>query len=196
LRTDRGRQLGTPNKVTVEARLFCASIVDDPDYLARLRDRALSGQPPALEAMLWHYAKGKPAEHVEVAGGLKLVERLNAARLRFSDARDGHLREELERTPARSTPGKSDSHLATAVAIQSVHERLRRRPGYTECPSFWGQRARCRLLARTILDTVSSNRSAIRSVRTPSQRRGGIRSLGSAAAIGSDAGPRTALFPA
>ncbi len=67
--------------VTVEPRAFCASIVDDPDYQARLRKRALSGQlAPALEAMLWHDAKGKPAEHVEVATGPSLVERLNAAR--------------------------------------------------------------------------------------------------------------------
>jgi hypothetical protein len=62
-----GRQRGTLNTVTVEARAFCAGIVDDPLYQARLRKRALSGQlAPALEAMLWHYAKGKPTEHVEV----------------------------------------------------------------------------------------------------------------------------------
>jgi hypothetical protein len=69
----------------MEARTFCASIVDDPDYQARLRDRALSGElAPALEAMIWHYAKGKPAEHVEVEGGFNLVQRLNAARQRLA----------------------------------------------------------------------------------------------------------------
>jgi hypothetical protein len=88
-----GRQRGTLNKVTVEARAFCASIVDDPDYQARLRKRALSGQlAPALEAMLWHYAKGKPAEHVEVAGGFDLVQRLNAARRRLDAVREADAR--------------------------------------------------------------------------------------------------------
>jgi hypothetical protein len=62
-----GRQRGTPNKVTVEAKAFCACIVDDPHYQARLRKRALSGQlPPAIEAMIWYYAKGKPKEQVSL----------------------------------------------------------------------------------------------------------------------------------
>jgi hypothetical protein len=34
--------------------------------------------------MLWQYAKGKPSEHVKVAGGFDLVQRLNAARQRLA----------------------------------------------------------------------------------------------------------------
>src|SRR5437867_2638617 len=70
-----GRRPGSLNKVTVEAKEFCASIVDDPQYQAKLRARALAGNlPPALEAMIWHYAKGKPKEQVD----LSLTERIDA----------------------------------------------------------------------------------------------------------------------
>lgn len=58
-----GRPKGVPNRATTEARAFCASIVDDPAYQRSLRSRALKGHlAPALEAMLWHYAKGKPKD--------------------------------------------------------------------------------------------------------------------------------------
>ena len=62
-----GRQKGTPNKATREAKEFCSAIVDDPAYQRRLRKRALDGDlPPALEVMLWHYAKGVPKQTVAV----------------------------------------------------------------------------------------------------------------------------------
>lgn len=66
-RGGQGRTKGTPNKVTTEARLAAAAIVDDPEYreklLAAARARTL---PPAVETMLWHYAKGKPKEELDV----------------------------------------------------------------------------------------------------------------------------------
>ena len=64
-----GRRKGTPNRVTAEARQLCATLIDDPMYQAGLRKRLLAGTLPAhLEAMLWHYAKGKPKDHVELTG--------------------------------------------------------------------------------------------------------------------------------
>jgi hypothetical protein len=62
-----GRRPGSKNRVTVEARLAAGAIVDDPAYRARLLARALNGTlPPAIEVMLWAYAKGKPVEEVSV----------------------------------------------------------------------------------------------------------------------------------
>ena len=42
-------------------------MVDDPVYQAHIRRRALAGElAPGIEAMLWHYAKGRPIERQEV----------------------------------------------------------------------------------------------------------------------------------
>lgn len=50
-----------------EARMFALSIVRDPEYRKNLliyaRARML---PPAIEAMLWAYAYGRPVERVDV----------------------------------------------------------------------------------------------------------------------------------
>ena len=68
-----GRRKGTSNKVTAEAKAVCAAIVDDPAYRKKLIARAKAGElAPAIEAMLWHYAYGKPKEQVEHAGGITL----------------------------------------------------------------------------------------------------------------------------
>jgi hypothetical protein len=62
-----GRQKGTPNKVTVEARLAAAALVDDPVYRARLaQDMRARKIAPVIEQMLWYYAKGKPKEGVDL----------------------------------------------------------------------------------------------------------------------------------
>ncbi len=70
----KGRPRGVSNKATVEAKAACAAIVDDPVYrtelMAAARARTL---PPAVETMLWHYAKGKPKEQVEHSGRFELV---------------------------------------------------------------------------------------------------------------------------
>ena len=56
-----GRKKGTLNKVTAEAKAACAAIVDDSTYRKKLMVRAKAGKlAPAVEAMLWHYAYGKP----------------------------------------------------------------------------------------------------------------------------------------
>lgn len=69
LRGGPGRTAGVPNKVTIEAKAICSRMVDDPVYLERLFVRLKSGRcAPAIEALIWHYAKGKPKETVEVSG--------------------------------------------------------------------------------------------------------------------------------
>jgi hypothetical protein len=63
----RGRPKGTPNKVTVEARQVATGLVDDPVYRAKLvKDWRARKVNPAIEQMIWHYAKGKPVERHEV----------------------------------------------------------------------------------------------------------------------------------
>jgi len=62
-----GRTKGTRNKATREAKVFCASVVDDPVYQANIRRRALAGElAPGIEAMIWYYAKGKPVDRQEL----------------------------------------------------------------------------------------------------------------------------------
>ena len=61
-----GRPKDVPNKASVEAKGFCSSIIDDPAYQQSIRERALKGKlAPAIEAMIWYYAKGKPKDQVE-----------------------------------------------------------------------------------------------------------------------------------
>jgi hypothetical protein len=64
-----GRRKGTSNKATREAKEFCASIIDDPEYQRTLRERAINATlSPAVEVMLWHYARGVPKQTVAVEG--------------------------------------------------------------------------------------------------------------------------------
>jgi hypothetical protein len=62
-----GRKKGSLNKATREAQEFCASIIDDPQYQRTLRRRAIKATlSPAVEVMLWHYARGVPKQMVAV----------------------------------------------------------------------------------------------------------------------------------
>ena len=64
-----GRTKGTPNKATREVKTFCASLLESARYQRQLRERVHKGTlPPALEAMLWHYAYGVPRQTVAVEG--------------------------------------------------------------------------------------------------------------------------------
>jgi hypothetical protein len=65
----KGRPKGALNKATVEAREVCAGLVGNPAYLELLRKRLHSGKcAPAVEAMIWHYAHGRPKETLELTG--------------------------------------------------------------------------------------------------------------------------------
>jgi hypothetical protein len=65
--------------VSKETKLDCLQMIEDPMYrkrlLADLRERKLR---PAVECMLWYYAKGKPKEMVEHSGTLTLQQELSA----------------------------------------------------------------------------------------------------------------------
>ena len=78
-----GRQKGTPNKSTQVKDLFknlkveelenahevAQSLVTDPAYIEKLRERLVSGRiAPFIESMLWYYAFGKPPETVMLKG--------------------------------------------------------------------------------------------------------------------------------
>lgn len=57
-----GRKSGTPNKATVEIKEFARSILEDPLYQQRLRNRVIQGKASQVEVLLFHYAYGKPKE--------------------------------------------------------------------------------------------------------------------------------------
>lgn len=85
-----GRPKGTPNKVTAEARAAASELVDDPRYRARLlRDLRQRRVAPAVETMLWYYAKGKPKERVEHTT-LPMVDPQTIGRLSDEDLHELH----------------------------------------------------------------------------------------------------------
>jgi len=58
-----GRPLGSPNKTGADARRLAQSLVNDPEYLATLRQRLIDGKLGDLEKVLWTYAYGPPPQH-------------------------------------------------------------------------------------------------------------------------------------
>lgn len=64
-----GRPKGARNKNSRAAEGVCKKLVEDREYRAAFKKRFKAGElPPPLEAMVWHYAFGKPTEHVELGG--------------------------------------------------------------------------------------------------------------------------------
>ena len=64
-----GRPKGAQNKTTREVRDIARRLVDAPAYRKSLMARLQAGKlAPAMETLLWHYARGKPSDHVEVTG--------------------------------------------------------------------------------------------------------------------------------
>ena len=90
-----GRRPGSLNKATVEAKAACAALVDDPVYRQRLATRLRAGKlSPAVECMLWYYAKGKPKEevqadqHITISWQDDVSRRLTSARNRLAGRDD------------------------------------------------------------------------------------------------------------
>lgn len=84
-----GRQPGSLNKATVEAKAACAELIDDPEYRRSLGKRLRAGKlSPAVECLLWFYAKGKPKEElrsdITVSWQNDVATRLIAARKRLA----------------------------------------------------------------------------------------------------------------
>ena len=62
-----GRPKGSLNQRTLEAKAFARQLVSNPTYLQNLQT-ALENRTvdTSIEAMIWHYAYGKPKESVEI----------------------------------------------------------------------------------------------------------------------------------
>lgn len=64
-----GRRKGTPNKQTTDVAAIARALVDNATYRRQFTRRLQLGKlAPQVETMIWHYAYGKPVDHVEVAG--------------------------------------------------------------------------------------------------------------------------------
>lgn len=63
----RGRK-GIHNKVTGEIKTFAQNLLMSDDYRASATQRVIAGTAPHLETLLHHYAWGKPADTLKVAG--------------------------------------------------------------------------------------------------------------------------------
>ena len=51
-----------------EAQRFARQIVESESYRTTVQERASKGTlPPAMEALLWYYAYGKPLEQVQIS---------------------------------------------------------------------------------------------------------------------------------
>ena len=65
----KGRPKGVPNKATQEVKEIARALVDDQAYRDMLKLRLQNGTaPPAIEVLMWHYARGKPKETLAVEG--------------------------------------------------------------------------------------------------------------------------------
>jgi hypothetical protein len=66
-----GRPKGSQNKHTIEAKQLARGLLNNPTYKRNLQKRLRAGEAGAMEPLLWHYAFGKPKEHVEVNWNLE-----------------------------------------------------------------------------------------------------------------------------
>lgn len=57
-----GRPKGVPNKATRDIQAFSRAQLEDPAYVAALRERLIEGKAPHMETLLAHYAYGKPKD--------------------------------------------------------------------------------------------------------------------------------------
>ena len=64
-----GRPKGSKNKTATLAGDRCRALIESEDYARYFKHRLEVGQlPPVLEALMWHYAYGKPKELHEISG--------------------------------------------------------------------------------------------------------------------------------
>jgi hypothetical protein len=94
-----GRQLGQPNKVSLEIKAHARAVVEDPMYQAKLKERLLDGSAPQLEVLLHYYAYGRPRQEVDVTqneGIRVIVYGPDAPALDVRPGLEDHSREEEE----------------------------------------------------------------------------------------------------
>ena len=81
----RGRPKGVPNRITIEVKNSARNFLSSEKYRQRLRrDVELREVAPAIEALLFAYAWGKPVERLELArpGGFADLARMSDAELK------------------------------------------------------------------------------------------------------------------
>ena len=62
-----GRKKGSKNKATIEIKELARRLVQDPEYLAALRERLIAGKlHGSVEALLWAYAYGKQRDTLDL----------------------------------------------------------------------------------------------------------------------------------
>jgi hypothetical protein len=70
-----GRQAGTPNKITADIRAAAQSFLADPMGQQKLLAQYQAGElNPAILAMFYHYAYGKPKDTLLVEGQMPRFE--------------------------------------------------------------------------------------------------------------------------
>ena len=70
-RFGKGRAKGTPNRVTVEARILVSELVNNPQYQYKLRrDFTARKVHPTIESLVWAYHIGKPTQPIAVSGSM------------------------------------------------------------------------------------------------------------------------------
>jgi hypothetical protein len=80
-----GRRLGTPNKVSVEARVLVGQLVTDAEYQRKLRrDFVLRKLHPTIESMVWAYHIGRPKESITLDATVDVTGRLEHERAAFA----------------------------------------------------------------------------------------------------------------
>ena len=60
-----GRLPGQPNHATLEIKDFGRAIIEDPVYREKLKQRIEAGEAPQIEALLYHYAYGRPKQEAD-----------------------------------------------------------------------------------------------------------------------------------
>lgn len=90
-----GRKVGTPNKATVEVKELARSFLEDPAYQNNLKERLRDGRAPQIEALMFHYAYGKPTDKLELAKSMTLEELvLGSMELEEEEMRPGAMHSE------------------------------------------------------------------------------------------------------
>jgi hypothetical protein len=112
-----GRKKGTKNRVVVAARELCGELIHDANYQYKLRrDFAVRRIHPAIEALVWAYAIGKPKESLELSGQLDISQRLTAER--------DLLRNTLDAAELEALAAESQATLDRAIEAAKARRQL------------------------------------------------------------------------
>ncbi|ULA61728.1 MAG: hypothetical protein LZF60_360075 [Nitrospira sp.] len=68
-----GRAPGTPNRATETIKDLALGLVQDPEYVASLKRRMVSGRSPQLEVLMHFYAYGKPKTEISTDKTIRVV---------------------------------------------------------------------------------------------------------------------------